>query len=193
MSFHFQERAIDECRQLRVVIIGAGVSGIGLYIRLRQYVPTAQLTIFEKNAGLGGTWFENRYPGVACDIPSHVYQYTFEPNTQWSKFFSPGGEILEYVKGVADKYQVTPKVQYNSTVVAAEWDEKNGLWAVDVNEIDATGVRQTRRVEAEVVISATGVLNKWKYPDVAGLESFTGKLLHSANWDAEWLVGCLRT
>lgn len=74
MSFRFREGAIDEGRQLRVVIIGAGVSGIGLYVRLRQYVPSAQITIFEKNEAVGGTWFENRYPGVACDIPSHVYQ-----------------------------------------------------------------------------------------------------------------------
>jgi cation diffusion facilitator CzcD-associated flavoprotein CzcO len=180
------DRAVDEGRQLRVAIIGAGVSGICTYIRLRQYVPSAQITIFEKNAGLGGTWFENRYPGVACDIPSHSYQYTFEPNTQWSKFFSPGSEILDYVQGVAKKFQVDESVQYNSKVSAAEWDDARGLWTIGVTNTNLDHTQETKQVEAEVVISATGALNNWKFPEVAGLANFEGKLLHSANWDMDW-------
>lgn len=185
-SFNIQERAIDEGRRLRVVIIGAGVSGIGLYIRLRQYVPTAQITIFEKNAAVGGTWFENRYPGVACDIPSHVYQYTFEPNTQWSKFFSSGSEILDYVQDVAKKYQVDDKVQYNTKVSSANWDDEKGLWTLGITPTNPAGEQETKHVNAEIVISATGVLNNWKYPEIPGLKDFKGKVLHSACWDANW-------
>jgi cation diffusion facilitator CzcD-associated flavoprotein CzcO len=185
-TFHLHDRAIDDGRKLRVVIIGAGVSGIGLYIRLRQYVPSVRITILEKNPAVGGTWFENRYPGVACDIPSHVYQYTFEPNTQWSKFFSPGSEILEYVQGVAKKFQVEDKVQYNTKVCAADWDAGKGLWTLGVTTTNLDNTQEKKHVEAEVVVSATGVLNNWKYPDIVGLKDFKGKLLHSANWDSDW-------
>ncbi|KAG0650731.1 FAD-binding monooxygenase moxY [Hyphodiscus hymeniophilus] len=115
-------RSIDTPLPLRILIIGAGISGLGLSIRLRQYAPCATITILEKNAEVGGTWFENRYPGVACDIPSHVYQYTFEPNTQWSRFFSPGEEILEYVKGVARKYRVRELVEFGKVVRGCVWD-----------------------------------------------------------------------
>ena len=187
-TFHFQERAIDDGRPIRVVIIGAGVSGIGLYIRLRQYVPSATISIFEKNSGVGGTWLENRYPGVACDIPSHVYQYTFEPNTQWSKFFSPGAEILEYVQGVAKKYQAEENVQFNTRVTAANWDEANGVWRVGTELTSSDGRQETKEVEAEVLISAVGVLNNWKYPEIEGIHDFQGKLLHSAKWDTEWYL-----
>ena len=123
-AFELQDHPVDQGRDIRVVIIGAGVTGIALYIRLLQYVPTARVTIFEKNPAVGGTWYENRYPGVACDIPSHVYQYTFEPNTQWSKYFAPGAEILDYVQGVAHRYGIDKKVKYNTKVVGATWNDE---------------------------------------------------------------------
>ncbi|KAJ9497968.1 hypothetical protein H2202_006571 [Exophiala xenobiotica] len=197
-DFQFQDRPIDQGRETRVLIIGAGVSGICTYIRLLQYVPNIKITILEKNPSLGGTWFENRYPGVACDIPSHVYQYTFEPNTQWSKYFSPGAEIHKYIKGVAEKYKVDQKVRYNTKVTGATWDGEAGIWAVDVETMSSEGDHARERLEAEVVISATGLLNKWKWPIIPGLADFEGKLLHSANWDCSWdwtnqrvaLIGC---
>ncbi|EXJ87108.1 hypothetical protein A1O3_04066 [Capronia epimyces CBS 606.96] len=197
-EFHLQQRPIDEGREIRAVIIGAGVSGIGVYIRLLQYVPNIKVTIFEKNPEVAGTWYENRYPGVACDIPSHVYQYTFEPNTQWTKYFSPGAEILEYVKGVAKKYKVEQKVKLNTKVVGATWHEAAGVWSVDTEHTGADGQTSRGQTEAEVVISAVGLLNNWKWPEIEGLHDFQGKLLHSANWDPSWdysgkrvaLLGC---
>ncbi|KIV79991.1 hypothetical protein PV11_07526 [Exophiala sideris] len=197
-DFQFQDRPVNQDRELRAVIIGAGVSGIGTYIRLWQYVPNIKITILDKNPSISGTWYENRYPGVACDIPSHVYQYTFEPNTQWSKYFSPGAEIQEYVKHVARKYAVDREVRLNTKVTAATWDEQIGIWALDTETTSAEGGKVNGRLEAEVVINATGLLNKWKWPKIPGLHDFQGKLLHSANWDTSWdwtnkrvaLIGC---
>ncbi|KAI5460939.1 putative monooxygenase [Mariannaea sp. PMI_226] len=192
-----KSRTVDVGRPIRVFIIGAGVSGIALYIRLLQHVPNAQITIVEKNPGLGGTWLENQYPGVACDIPSHVYQYSFEPNTRWSKLFSPGAEILEYVQRVAHKFRVDDKIKYNTRVVGAEWQDDEGFWSIKTERKSSDKVVTETR-EAEVVISAVGILNNWKWPEVEGLHEFGGKLLHSANWDTTWdytgktvaLLGC---
>lgn len=127
-----------------------------------------------------------RYPGVACDIPSHVYQYTFEPNTQWSRFFSPGAEILEYVKAVAKKYKVDDKVQYNTKVTSAKWIEEQGVWEISTEVTSEDGTKQINQTQAEVVISAAGILNNWKWPKIDGLHDFGGKLLHSASWDSSW-------
>jgi len=165
----------------QVIVIGAGVSGILAAIRLQQYIPGIDLTIYEKNPALGGTWFENRYPGLACDIPSHVYQYTFEHNTQWSSFFSGGPEILEYVKSVAKKYKIEKYITYNSKVCEAVWNEDEGKWKVKV-QTDG----QVKDDDCNVLFSASGVLNAWKWPDILGLKDFKGKLLHSADWDTEW-------
>jgi cation diffusion facilitator CzcD-associated flavoprotein CzcO len=184
-AFKLEGKAVDDGRPIRVLIIGAGVCGIALYIRTLQNIPNATVTIVEKNSALGGTWYENRYPGVACDIPSHVYQYSFEPNTNWSKLFSPGAEILEYVTSVAHKYRVDEKIKYNTKVIGAEWHEKKSLWVV---KTEGTTVNEAvvSTTEAEVVISAVGILNNWKWPEVEGLQDFGGKLLHSAHWDTDW-------
>ncbi|KAK6067709.1 hypothetical protein SCUP515_10048 [Seiridium cupressi] len=178
-------RPIDQGCPLRVVIIGAGVSGIALYIRLLQHVPNATVTLLEKNAALGGTWYENRYPGVACDIPSHVYQYSFEPNPKWSKLFASGGEILQYVQGVARKYRVEEKIKYNTRVIGATWDDESSIWTVKT-EHSSGGTKKIAEMQAEVVISAVGILNNWRWPAVEGLHTFEGRLLHSANWDESW-------
>jgi len=164
-------------------VIGAGVSGILAAIRLQQYVPGIDLTIYEKNPALGGTWYENRYPGLACDIPSHVYQYTFEHNTQWSSFFSGGPEILKYVQGVAKKYQVEKYITYNSRIVEAAWDETEGKWNLRIEREGGT-----IGDSCDVIFSASGVLNNWKWPDIPGIKDFKGKMLHSANWDTEWCL-----
>ncbi|KAH8669037.1 putative monooxygenase [Xylariales sp. PMI_506] len=189
---------VDEGSPLRIVIIGAGVSGIALYIRLLQHVPSAQVTIVEKNPVLGGTWYENRYPGVACDIPSHVYQYSFEPNPNWTKLFSTGAEILEYVKSVASKYKVDQKIKYNTKVVKAAWNAEEGIWTIKTEHSEPSGGVVPGELSAEVILSAVGIFNHWKWPDVEGLHDFQGKLLHSANWDDTWdytgktvaLLGC---
>lgn len=179
-------KAIDADKPIRVTIIGAGVSGIALYIRLLQYVPAAEINIIEKNPEAGGTWYENRYPGVACDIPSHVYQYSFAPNPSWSKLFSGGSEILEYVQGVSRTYGVDQKIKYNTKAIRAVWDEATSTWTVDTEETLQDGSTVLKKLTSDIVISAVGILNNWKWPDIEGLHSFKGKLLHSANWDLSW-------
>ncbi|KAF8847633.1 flavin-binding monooxygenase, partial [Acephala macrosclerotiorum] len=178
-----QHRSIDDPRPLHIGIIGAGISGIGLYIRLKQYVPSAQITIWEKNQDVGGTWFENRYPGVKCDIPSHVYQYTFEPNTQWSQFFSGGEEIWRYVKGVSEKYKVRENV-FGKKVTGLTWVEAERKWIVGVRGVDDTPRKE--EIKCDVVVNCTGVLNKWKMLDIEGLDGFKGTLMHSATLDEKW-------
>jgi cation diffusion facilitator CzcD-associated flavoprotein CzcO len=185
-AYSFQDRPVDEGRRVDVTIIGAGVSGLALYIKILQHVPEARVTIFEKNPECGGTWYENRYPGVACDIPSHVYQYTFEPHTQWSKFFAPGAEILSYVQGVAQKYGFEEKIKYNTKVIGATWNETEGRWHIKTERNSDGCEPVVDESSADVVISAVGLLNNWKWPTIEGLKDFEGVLLHSANWDSSW-------
>jgi cation diffusion facilitator CzcD-associated flavoprotein CzcO len=123
------------------------------------------------------------------DIPSHVYQYTFEPYPRWSKYFSPGSEILEYVKRTAAKYKIDTKVKYNTKVVGAIWNEDSGTWTVNTEHTSSEDsnvppIQGTQ--DFEVVISATGLLNSYKWPEIPGLETFEGVKMHSANWDASW-------
>ena len=159
-------------REPRVVVIGAGMSGILTGIRLRE-AGIRDFVIYEKAARLGGTWRENSYPGLSCDVPSHHYVYTFEPNPEWSQMFSPGPEINAYFERTAVKYGVAPQICYNKQVVAARFAD--GRWLLEF----ADGGRD----EAEVVIAATGVLHHPVYPQIEGLESFVGASFHSARWD----------
>jgi len=138
------------------------------------------LTIYEKNAGIGGTWWENRYPGVACDIPAHSYMYSFEPNRDWTEFYASGPEIQRYLQGIADKYSVGRFVKLNHKVKRCDWDGAKGVWKV---EIEKTETGEVIHDEAEFIVSARGGLNDYRYPDIEGLKSFEGKLVHSANWD----------
>ncbi len=127
-----EPRCIDEYRPLRVVVVGAGISGILAAIRLPQRIPNLSLQVYEKNADVGGTRFENRYPGCACDIPAHTYQATFEPNHEWSQFYATAKEIHGYWKRVADKYDCMKYVKLNHQIVGAVWDDQLAKWQVEV-------------------------------------------------------------
>jgi cation diffusion facilitator CzcD-associated flavoprotein CzcO len=159
-------------RDPRFVVIGAGMSGILTAIKLTEAGLT-DFTIYEKADRLGGTWRENTYPGIACDVPSHLYCYSFEPNPSWSHTFSPGPEIYAYFEGVARKHGVEEKIRFGEEVVACEWVD--GRWQLAT----ASGHRD----EADVVIAATGVLHHPRIPEIDGLGSFAGAAFHSARWD----------
>jgi cation diffusion facilitator CzcD-associated flavoprotein CzcO len=162
----------NSTNDVRVIIIGAGMAGIVSAIRLSQY-GYDNFVIYEKSDRLGGTWRENTYPGLACDVPAHLYTYSFEPNPDWSHTFAPGPEIQAYFERVAEKYNVIEKIRFNEGVPHCEFED--GKWKIRTS----TG----REDEAEVIMAATGVLHHPKMADIPGLDSFGGACFHSARWD----------
>ncbi|CAK7235446.1 hypothetical protein SBRCBS47491_009296 [Sporothrix bragantina] len=169
-------------KKLRCVIIGAGVSGILLAIKLRETLKDeVDFWIFEKNSDVGGTWFENRYPGCACDVPSHMYQFSFIPNPNWSSFYSSSAEIQSYVKAVAFYYNVYSSITFNTPVTRAVWSEVRSKWTVSVKDAPD--------VECEVLVNGSGILNNFKLPDIKNMDSFRGPVIHTADWDADVDLG----
>ncbi|KAJ5372949.1 hypothetical protein N7517_004955 [Penicillium concentricum] len=178
-----EDRSVDETRRLRVVIIGAGISGILACIRFRQRIPNLDICVYEKNADIGGTWFENRYPGCACDIPAHTYQATFEPNKEWSTFYAKAPEIHQYWKHVAEKYGCMEYIKLRQQISEAVWDEEESKWNLQIQDLETSSIYKDR---CDVVFQATGALNNWKWPNIPGLQEFKGKLMHSASWDESY-------
>ncbi|KKA24407.1 Cyclohexanone monooxygenase [Rasamsonia emersonii CBS 393.64] len=173
-------RPINEPRPIKVIVFGAGMSGILAGILFPRSIRNLELVIYEKNADLGGTWFENIYPGIACDIPSHTYQFSFENNTQWSSYYASGAEIQAYLKQVAAKYDAYRCMKFRHRVLKAEWQDDEGKWCVDVLNEDTGGQFIDT---ADIVCSATGILNHWRWPNIPNLHSFQGKLVHSAAYN----------
>ena len=160
----------------RVAIIGAGMSGLAMGIALRR-AGMEDFTIHEKAADIGGTWRENTYPGVACDVPAHLYSFSFEPNPDWSRVYAPGHEIQGYFKRVAARYGLAPHVRLGSEVTGAHFDERTAKWRLST----AAGEQD----EADVLVSAVGALHVPNLPDIAGLDSFAGEVMHSARWNPD--------
>ncbi|HMM76325.1 MAG TPA: NAD(P)/FAD-dependent oxidoreductase [Gammaproteobacteria bacterium] len=159
-------------RALRVAVIGAGMAGILSAIKLRETGYT-DVTVYEKADRLGGTWRENTYPGIACDVPAHLYTYSFEYNPDWSHVFAPGEEIRRYFERVARKYEVLPSIRFGAELTRCAFED--GRWRL----LFANGMREV----ADVVIAATGVLHHPNLPDIPGLADFAGACFHSARWD----------
>jgi len=158
--------------EARVAVIGAGMSGVLAAIEFKRAGYT-DLVIYEKGASVGGTWRENTYPGICCDVPSHFYSYSFELNPEWSHRFSPGAEIRDYFEGIARRYEILPLIQFETEVQGCRFD--HGRWHLAL----ADGTTDT----ADFVIAATGVLHQPALPDLKGLDSFAGPAFHSARWD----------
>ncbi|KAJ5994677.1 monooxygenase [Penicillium waksmanii] len=171
---------VENFRRMRVVVIGAGFSGIYCGIRIPQRLRNVELCIYEKNADVGGAWYENRYPGCACDIPSHSYQYTFEPNPSWSRVYATAREIHKYLKDVATKYSASRFIRLSHQVVDVEWHQDVSKWFITVRN-NVTG--ETFLDKANVVISARGMLNDISWPDIPGLQEMKIPVMHSAAWD----------
>jgi cation diffusion facilitator CzcD-associated flavoprotein CzcO len=159
-------------RDPSVAVVGAGMSGICVAIALLRN-GINDVTIYEKADEVGGTWRENTYPGLYCDIPSRVYQYTFAANPNWSRMFSPGGEIQDYFRDVADQFGLRGRIRFGTEIVSARLEE--GRWVVRTD----AGAEST----VDFLISATGVLHHPRVPSIAGLEDFAGAVFHSARWD----------
>ncbi len=157
--------------QETIVIVGTGFSGLGMAIRLKK-AGIHDFVLLEKAGEVGGTWRENHYPGAACDVPSPVYSFSFEPNPNWSRVFSPQAEILDYLKHCADKYQIRPHIRFHSHVEGASFDEKSGLWTLLIQD--------QKPLICRFLILASGGLSRPSYPDIPGLQSFEGALFHTA-------------
>jgi cation diffusion facilitator CzcD-associated flavoprotein CzcO len=157
-----------------ILIVGAGFSGLGMAIALRK-AGIESFLVIEKGEDVGGTWRENIYPGCACDIPSHLYSFSFERNPEWSRMYAPQPEIWDYLRACAKRYGVLPYIRFRMPMRVAAWDEARGLWGVTAGE--------GTRIEARVLITAMGALHIPHHPELKGLDRFTGPAFHSAQWD----------
>lgn len=158
-----------------VIVIGAGLAGVGLGVRLRQQ-GVEDFVVCERNESVGGTWFEHTYPGCGCDIPTHLYSYSFARNPRWTRLFPRQDEILAYVRGVADEHGVTPHIRFGCEMEHSRWDEASRTWHVHTSRGDLT---------CDVLVSAIGATAEPDEPDIPGLAGFTGHRFHSARWDWE--------
>ena len=161
-------------KSISVGIIGAGPGGLALGIFLRK-AGFRDFTIFDREAGVGGTWRINTYPGLACDVKSHLYSYSFDLNANWSRIWSAQPEILEYFERCADRYRLGSNLKLHTEIVAARWDADDNVWQLTTSR----GERYT----FDVVVSAVGLFTQPVLPDLVEEEPFTGTVMHTARWD----------
>jgi cation diffusion facilitator CzcD-associated flavoprotein CzcO len=164
---------VTEPLQARIVIVGSGFAGLGMGIRLKQ-AGIDDFVILERADDLGGTWRDNSYPGCACDVPSHLYSFSFAPNPDWSRTFSGQEEIWAYLRGCAERYGITPHIRYGHEVTEAAWDEDERRWRVETTQGPYSG---------EVLVAGMGALSDPSIPALPGLDAFEGTVFHSATWD----------
>ena len=173
----FAPESIGARSEFPIVVIGCGQSGLLAGVRLKEAgIP---FTILEKNPGVGGTWYENAYPGCRVDVGNHFYSYSFEPSDHWTEFFSQQPELQAYFDQTMDRHGLRDAIQFETEVVKAIWDEAAGTWTVTTRT--AAGEEQT--LVARAVISAVGQLNRANLPDIPGIDDFEGPSFHSSNWD----------
>jgi cation diffusion facilitator CzcD-associated flavoprotein CzcO len=165
-----------DTHDLDVVIIGAGFSGLGMAIAL-QAQGGRSFVVLEKGAGVGGTWRENTYPGCACDVPSHLYSYSFEPNPHWSRMFATQPEILAYLESCADRHGVRDRIRLNTAVTGLTWQPDAARWRVET----ADG----RALTARVVVAGAGGLHVPAFPEAPGVDTFSGPAFHTAQWRSD--------
>ncbi len=160
-----------------VIIVGSGFGGLGMAIKLRER-GFDSFTVLERGNDVGGTWRDNTYPGAACDIPSHLYSFSFEPNPRWSRMFGLQAEILDYLRHCADKYGVRTHIRFGTEVASATWHEDRGLWEVRTSKDETLWAR--------ALVTATGGLSRPSFPSIPGLATFGGKAFHSARWEHDY-------
>jgi 4-hydroxyacetophenone monooxygenase len=165
--------------QFHVLVIGAGMSGLLQALRLKEAgIP---FTVVEKNDSVGGTWYENNYPGCRVDIANHFYSYSFEPYA-WSEYFSRRDELLAYFRSFVERHGLAPHIRFNTEVTTARYDEAQALWNVELKSHAAGGASS---LKVNAIVSAVGQLNRPRIPDIAGREQFKGPQVHSAEWDPD--------
>jgi cation diffusion facilitator CzcD-associated flavoprotein CzcO len=165
-----------EREHVRVAVVGSGFGGLGAAVRLRREGVT-DFVVLERAGSVGGTWRDNSYPGCACDVPSHLYSFSFAPNPDWPRTFSGQEHIRAYLEHVTDVFRLRPHIRFNSEVRMMTWDDDKLRW-----EIETSG----GKLSADIVVSATGPLSDPKVPEIPGLDSFPGEVFHSARWDHDY-------
>ncbi|QDW53924.1 alpha/beta hydrolase fold domain-containing protein [Burkholderia sp. KBS0801] len=177
MSSPETSRPAEPAAPLSAIIIGAGFAGIGMAIAL-QRAGIHDFVIVERSHDVGGVWRDNRYPGAACDVPSHLYSFSFDPNPNWSRVFAPQPEIHAYLQHCARKYGLARHLRFGADVERAQYDEARALWHVTL--ADGT------TLSAAVLVSGTGQLSRPAMPDLPGIDTFRGRAFHSAHWDRDY-------
>ncbi|KAF8226820.1 FAD/NAD(P)-binding domain-containing protein [Tricholoma matsutake] len=167
-------------RHMKIICIGAGASGLLLAYKLQRSFQNFSLVLYDKNDQIAGTWYENKYPGCACDIPAHTYTWSFEPNPDWSQVYAGSDEIWNYFDAFATKYDLHKYCKMNHMVSGARWNESTGGWDVEITDL---GTGSILHDQCDILINAIGTLNAWKWPAISGLHDFKGVLLHTANYD----------
>src|SRR5206468_9262135 len=157
-----------------VVVIGAGFSGIGAAIKLDQ-AGFHDYVVLEEGDGIGGAWHWNTYPGIAVDIPSFSYQFSFDKRTDWSRVYAPGNELKAYAEDLVDKYGLRSRLRLGRRIERAVFDEDNDVWRLETSDGEA--------LTARYVVGATGVLTQPKKPDIPGVDDYAGIMMHTSRWD----------
>ncbi|WP_406201437.1 NAD(P)/FAD-dependent oxidoreductase [Streptomyces sp. NBC_01017] len=165
-----------EREHVRVAVVGSGFGGLGAAVRLRREGVT-DFVVLERADSVGGTWRDNSYPGCACDVPSHLYSFSFAPNPDWPRTFSGQQHIRAYLEHVTDVFRLRPHIRFNSEVQRMTWNAERLCWDIETS---------SGNLSADLVVSATGPLSDPKMPDIPGLDSFPGKVFHSARWDHDF-------
>lgn len=160
-----------------IIIVGTGFSGIAMAVML-QKAGIDRFILLEKAQDIGGTWRDNDYPGAACDVPSHLYSFSFEPKNDWSRAFSPQAEIKSYLDHCVDKYQIRSKIRFGCEVTGATFDEAQGIWTVNFKEKN-----RSKKLSARAFILGNGALSTPADPDIKGIQDFKGDMFHSARWN----------
>lgn len=159
--------------ETEILIIGTGFAGLGMAIQLKRTGRDDFIAI-ERADDVGGTWRDNHYPGIACDVPSHLYSYSYLPNPDWTRVFSPGGEIQAYIRKCAEDEGILPHIHFKTDMLKSTWDEAKKRWVVETSK---------GTYEAKILITGTGHLADGHMPNIEGLDGFEGDVFHSANWD----------
>ncbi|KAF9895312.1 hypothetical protein FE257_000216 [Aspergillus nanangensis] len=180
-TYHIRESPMGTKRPLKVIFMGMGAAGINFTHSMLQQTQNIDLTIYEKNEDIGGTWLENRYPGCACDIPSVCYQFSWHRKPDWSRYYVGSREIHEYFKDITVTHKLERFAKFNHQVIGAEWLESLSKWRITI--MKNNDPKQVFDDYADFFLNGGGQLNAWKWPDIKGLTRFQGPRVHSANWD----------
>ncbi|KAK2802318.1 hypothetical protein FQN51_004608 [Onygenales sp. PD_10] len=173
-------------RKVRVLTIGAGVSGIMMAHMIQKECENVEHVVFEKNEDIGGTWLENRYPNCACDVPSHAYVYCFALNPEWPNYFSSSQDIWKYLNRVCNTFDLRKYMTFNTEVTGAFWEEDRGEWRVTLKQTALDGTVKELEERCHVLLNGNGLLNNFKWPDIEGFDKFKGRMIHTARWPKDY-------